>query len=526
MINSLNILIVDDNPDDRELCKRLLLKSLDKKVTTTEASSGDQSLELLEQFEFHCVLLDYSLPGRNGIEVLKRIRSKNPHLPVVMLTGQGNESIAVLAMKQGAQDYIVKSELTSEVLNHHIKTAIEHCQLKKHIDQQQQALNLFTRALAHDLTGPLRTIQSYIKLTKEESQGAERDIYLGRALIAAENMDKLIQTVRSYTELSNESDIQKSECDLNEVVKSALTNLDELIQSKKGVVKHGPLPKIYGNEVHLLQLFQNLIGNAIQYSDQEKPEVEIGFEETDRQFRFYVRDNGAGIPESYWSIIFEPFKRLSTSKRGSGLGLSICRKIVERHGGKIWVDSSRNGTTFYFTLEKVNFKKDETAKVDVKSVNEYPVDAQFANVLLVDDSIDDAFLTRFFLIQKGKMNFNLYSVYNGKEAIDFLKNSAQPKIDLVLLDVNMPVMDGFEFLRCRQLDQQLQNTPVIICSTSEYEKDRQVASGLGAADYIIKPISKQKFVGAVDKISSLRITNEGSDVVALRCVVLPRTVDR
>ena len=100
------------------------------------------------------MLLDYSLPGRNGVEVLKRIRAKHPFVPVVMLTGQGNENVAVTAMQEGAQNYIAKSAITPESLEHVIRMAIEHCTMEKRIHEQRGSLEIFTRALAHDLKEP------------------------------------------------------------------------------------------------------------------------------------------------------------------------------------------------------------------------------------------------------------------------------------------------------------------------------------------------------------------------------------
>ena len=111
-MNSLvTILVIDDNVDDRELCSRVLKKVLGDRLRLVEAGSGERGLQAIEEHAPDCVLLDYSLPGHNGIEVLRRIRAKHAHLPVIMLTGQGNEAVAVMSMKEGAQDYIAKSAI-------------------------------------------------------------------------------------------------------------------------------------------------------------------------------------------------------------------------------------------------------------------------------------------------------------------------------------------------------------------------------------------------------------------------------
>jgi CheY-like chemotaxis protein len=117
----LNLLVIDDSVDDRMLYRRALTGAFGKRLNLTEEASGDNALDAIEHAEPLCVLLDYSLPGRNGIEVLKRIRAKHKHLAVVLLTGQGNEDIAVRAMKEGAQDYITKATITSETLSHVVR---------------------------------------------------------------------------------------------------------------------------------------------------------------------------------------------------------------------------------------------------------------------------------------------------------------------------------------------------------------------------------------------------------------------
>src|SRR5580692_12706844 len=127
MTESTSILVIDDSEDDREFYRRTLKKSEDAVYDIVEAGSGEQGLARLAEALPACVLLDYSLPGRNGVEVLKRLRAEHPFVPVVMLTGQGNETVAVTAMQEGAQNYISKATITPETLAHTIQIAIQHC---------------------------------------------------------------------------------------------------------------------------------------------------------------------------------------------------------------------------------------------------------------------------------------------------------------------------------------------------------------------------------------------------------------
>lgn len=520
MSRELKVLIIDDSEDDRELCTRALKKAFGSDIGLVELSTGESTLEVIRKEAPNCILLDYSLPGRNGLEVLKKVRTKYKNLPVIILTGQGNETVAVKAMKLGAQDYIIKSNINEETIYHVLLMAIEHCDLKERIEKQQQALALFTRALAHDLKEPVRTILSFAQLMKDESLAGEQQIYLSRIEKSAHNMNKLINSVRVYTELADFTDIQLEECDLNESLESALENLKGLITDTNTIIKSKKLPHVLGNKLQLIQVFQNIIGNAIFHSnDHHEVVITISYQERPDHYQISIADNGKGIDEAYLDAIFEPFKRLGgKSREHSGLGLSICKRIIEAAGGKIWARGALGkGTKINFTLPKCTdetltvkgpHQLDEDWAIEDDQIHEEDV----ANILLVDDSVDDLYLTRLLLQEKAKIGFNMFFAQNGVEALEFLGNNEKPPIDLIILDINMPVMDGFEFLRKCKESSQLNHYPVIMCSTSDYAKDKELARELGAIDYIVKPLSKEHFLNSVDKVSNIRAISDSSSI--------------
>src|ERR1700681_900958 len=158
MSNSAKILVIDDSEDDRLLYRRSLKKCPGLSYTISETASGEDGLARIDDEAFACVLLDYSLPGRNGVEILKRIRARHPFVPVVMLTGLGNEKVAVAAMQEGAQNYISKSSIDAQSLEHVIRGAIQHGAMQTRISTQRGSLDVFARALAHDLKEPVRQI--------------------------------------------------------------------------------------------------------------------------------------------------------------------------------------------------------------------------------------------------------------------------------------------------------------------------------------------------------------------------------
>jgi light-regulated signal transduction histidine kinase (bacteriophytochrome) len=165
-------------------------------------------------------------------------------------------------------------------------------------------------------------------------------------------MQQLIQDLLAYSRVSTRTQAFVS-IDGNAVLRQAVNNLQVAIAESNATITHDPLPQVNGDKTQWLQLFQNLIANAIKFRREEPPQVHIMAESKDREWLFSVRDNGIGIKPQYLDRIFEIFKRLHTRREfpGTGIGLAMCKKIVERHGGRIWAESQPGvGTTFYFTI--------------------------------------------------------------------------------------------------------------------------------------------------------------------------------
>jgi signal transduction histidine kinase len=500
----LNILVIDDDRGDRTFCQRALKSAWGDSLRFTEADSGERGLEAIETQAPDCVLLDHSLPGINGIEVLRRIRLKHPYLPVVMIDGKGNDVIAVQSMKEGAQDYIAKNTITSPILQRVVQMAIAHCALQRNAHEQRASLDIFTRALAHDLKEPLRTICSFLDLItdwRNLTEDSQRSFQYVRD--AANRMNTLVDTVHLYTRLDAVEQMETTPCDMSDILKAVLGNLAQLIAERGATASCDALPLVHANRIQLIQLLQNLLANAIQHS-RSPVTVHVSAIPCGDQWRFEVRDNGPGIDAEYLQTIFDPFRRLSHDARdrsGSGLGLAISRKIIESYGGKIWCESELGrGSSFLFTLPKAA----ERART-------------LARVLLVDDNQSDIELNQLMLMKNDKLRCEVLTARDGKEALAMLRKAAQESnaIDLVLLDINMPVMDGFELLSIMGREQILARTQVVMCTTSSYDKDERTAKSLGATGYLIKPPRFAQFKDIVDRCQSLSLSQEG-DGFALR----------
>jgi CheY-like chemotaxis protein len=507
MSDPAKILIIDDSEDDRLHYKRSLKKSTGFDYVATETASGEDGLARVDKEAFACVLLDYSLPGRNGVEILKRIRAKHPFLPVVMLTGLGNEKVAVAAMLEGAQNYICKAHIDPQTLVHVIQVAIQHCRMQSRIAEQRGALEVFARALAHDLKEPVRTIRTLLDLVNTElSVEGKTSNHLQSIRYAAERMNSLIDTVYFYTRLDGVEPAQLDVCSANVLVDAAQQNISELIRERRAIIACPSLPHISVNREQLIQVFQNLLSNAIQ-NCATTPLVEVTVDEMAEYWRFNVRDNGPGIEPEYADRLFMPFKRLSHHKaQGPGLGLAACRKIIERHGGEIWYETRPGaaGTDFIFTIPRAQPADTAVAGQTVAQVKHLGGgQKRLATLLLVDDDEMAIELAQIQLIDANRLQCRVMVAHDGMEALARLRDT---EIDLVLLDINMPRMDGFELLERMRAEKLLEHVPVVMCSTSTYQEDISRAKELGARGYLPKPPDLGQLRSILENSTALEIS--------------------
>jgi light-regulated signal transduction histidine kinase (bacteriophytochrome) len=218
-----------------------------------------------------------------------------------------------------------------------------------------QALEEFAYVASHDLQEPLRTVASYAQLLVHRYiDKLDEDAKQMTASITAgvQRMQDLIRDLLEYSRAGEQSDANLQRVKAETAVQDALAGLAAAIQEAGAQVTLGTLPTVIGNPQLLAQLFQNLIGNAIKYRSEQRPRIEITATPQNHEWVFAVRDNGIGFEPHYARQIFGVFKRLQNrSVSGTGIGLAICRRIVERHGGRIWAESEPGkGSSFYFTM--------------------------------------------------------------------------------------------------------------------------------------------------------------------------------
>jgi PAS domain S-box-containing protein len=237
------------------------------------------------------------------------------------------------------------------------KQAEQHLlQKMQELHRSNEELGQFAYVASHDLQEPLRMVASYTTLLSRRYKGkldSNADEFIAFAVDGASRMQRLIQDLLAYSRVGS-SGKEPSETSSEDALERTLDILSGQIEDSGAVVTHDPLPDVLADELQLIQLFQNLIGNAIKYQRPGAPEVHVGaVRDGATQWVFSVKDNGMGIDPQYFERIFGMFQRLHKREEfaGTGIGLAICKKIVERHGGSIWVESQPDqGSTFRFTL--------------------------------------------------------------------------------------------------------------------------------------------------------------------------------
>ncbi|NIA16583.1 MAG: response regulator, partial [Nitrospiraceae bacterium] len=317
-------------------------------------------------------LLDYHLGERTGIELLPEMRAHGHDLPVILLTGLGSLETDLEAMEMGAFAYLEKGDLNPVLLersiryameNHGIRAALRRAneELEQRVRERtaelrrsNQDLEQFAKNVARDLQEPLHALTKQLKRMKTQQQEAAtpQPSNLNPLLAAAHNMELLVRCVLDYSREGRERRAFEP-VELSAVIGDVCAELDVPIRDADAQFDIGPMPTVHGDPSLLKGLFENLFDNALKYRGEHPLEIHVTSERRGDMWLCAVRDNGIGIDMEEGDEIFLMFRRGNNEpeRAGIGIGLAICRKILQYHGGRIWADSEPGkGCTVFFTF--------------------------------------------------------------------------------------------------------------------------------------------------------------------------------
>ncbi len=361
------ILIVDDTPENLRLLSQMLME---QGYLVRPVRSGALALEAVKAIPPDLILLDIKMPEMNGFEVCECLKAepRTRDIPIIFISALDDIQDKVKAFNLGGVDYITKpfnfQEVLARVQTHLALQALYRQLAEKNLELEQQAealarsnaeLEQFAHVISHDLREPLRMVSSYLQLLEHgyaEQLDEQAKDFIAYAVDGADRMQAMIKSLLTYARVDTQGGPLKL-VDCERVLAHTLMDLKITIEEAHASITHDTLPTVHADAVQLEHVFQNLISNAIKFRGETLPRIHIAAERQADTWCFSVSDNGIGIDPQYADEIFKVFRRLHTREEypGLGIGLAFCKRIVERHGGRIWVESEPGqGATFFFTL--------------------------------------------------------------------------------------------------------------------------------------------------------------------------------
>ena len=478
-------------------------------MTATTLQEGIASLAANE--DISCILLDLNLPDSEGPDTFQRLREHNPNIPIVLLTGIEDEKLGLDLIKQGAQDYLVKKHVNSDMMARAVRYAIERVRAERELaasrDDALKSTRLksqFLATMSHEMRTPMNGIVGMAGLLLGTELDSEQTEYAQTIDLCAESLLSLINDTLDFSKIeAGKLTFESIPFDLYQTAGSAIEVLAERAESKGielVIFVDRDVPRtVRGDPARLRQVLLNLVGNAVKFTDRGTVVVRVEVVEDDSGsllLRFSVRDTGVGIAPEARADLFEPFVQAdgTTTRRfgGTGLGLAICKELVEAMGGHISVESSLgSGSTFEFTIELPAVNSPE--HTDLGAL--IPANRK---ALIVDANPTGSKLLEYYL--KG-WNVRTSLASGGQEALTALYRAAElgSPYHLVLAEFNLPDIDGMELATRIHDDSTLDDTRVIVVCPFSERPDSAALRLARVRAVLSKPVLATKLAEAVGR---------------------------
>lgn len=516
LLNHARLMVVDDEESLR-ITTAAILEKEGYRVDT--ASSGNEAVGLLANADYDLVLTDLHMEGGEGLMVLNEVRRNAPLTISVVLTGFASVESAIAALQEGAYDYLVKP-CDIETMKHTIRRGVEHRRLmlaeqKARADLEQLNLDLekriaertaeltrlnfelaeanrakdvFLATLSHELRTPLTPVVGWIKLLRSGNLDAKSiaqalDAIERNAWLQARLIDDLLDTSRIAT---GKLQFEPRPTDLNVAVRAAVDTVRAMAATRQielSVRMSSSTLVTMGEPVRLQQIAWNLVSNAIKFTD-PGGKVTVTTESDGAEACLTVSDTGVGISADFLPHVFDRFRQAdgSTSRRhgGLGLGLAIADALAKMHGGRLEAQSAGVGTgssfTFRIGLAAAQAIVPEEGKSKSRSLKDL-------KVLVVEDSEDTLTLLSAMFVRQGA---NVVQAASARQALDAASSNAP---DIIISDIGMPDVDGYEFLQQLKQIPGLGDVPAIAISGYASDEDRRKALGVGYRALMPKPLN-------------------------------------